>query len=279
MRKFVLLLAAGTALISLTTNCWAGNRWGTGCCPNVASADTELTYVERTVMVPTVAMESRTINVVEFREEARTRVVPVHRRIPETKTVTEEVTISEPQWRTRQEPCRIRIPITREVTREVIVKRPVWSEVVRDRLVQVPMWKEVEQRCMVMVPHQEVHEGCTVTVCRPDWITRTLRVCEMRTEKRTYTQRVCQYIPERRTQTLRVPDCEFRTEVRDVKFVVMVPKTINRTRNVTTYRTVVEERTENFVVRIPVSTQKEVVVPVCHLVPKTIKVCCSPCCR
>ncbi len=112
----------------------------------------------------------------------------------------------------------------------------------------------------------------TVTVCKPVEKTRTVKVCEYVTETKTRKERQCRYRTEERTRDVKV--CSYKTEEREkeVKYIVQVPHKKTRTVDVTTYTTVAEEKTEQYTVCVPVTVQKEVQVPVCHMVPKTITV-------
>jgi hypothetical protein len=65
-----------------------------------------------------------------------------------------------------------------------------------------------------------------------------------------------------------------------------VPTQETRTRQVTTCRTVPEQQTRTYTVQIAHTVQKEIQVPVCHMIPKTetyqvpvrIPVQSQPCC-
>jgi hypothetical protein len=87
------------------------------------------------------------------------------------------------------------------------------------------------------------------------------QVTVFRPEERTVRTRVCDYVPEEKSR-----------EVRDV---VCVPTLRTRVRNITTYNVVEEPRVETFAVRVPYEVEREIEVPVCRMVPKTV-VCRVP---
>jgi hypothetical protein len=92
--------------------------------------------VERTIEVPTLVTERRTIQVTECRPEQRQRTVMVSRSVPETRQVTETFTVMVPEVRVRTETYHVRVPV----------------------------WREVDRRVVIQVPHQEQRQG-TRNVC------------------------------------------------------------------------------------------------------------------
>ena len=73
--------------------------------------------------------------------------------------------------------------------------------------------------------------------------------------------------------------CGFQTEQRsrEVQFCVNVPQKRTWTEQVTNYRNVPEEKTEQYTVMVPHEVEREVCVQVCHMVAKEVPVqtCCS----
>ena len=295
----------------------AGAAWaGCGsCCPTTTC---EPTYVEKTICVPTLVTETRTVNVIECTVEERQRTCTVYRRVPEMKTVETQCTVMVPQVQTKT--CNY--------------------------TVCTPVWKEVEQQYTVMVPHQETRQ-CTRKVCKMEKVTQTRTVCKdkghweeqvvevpcsCRKFRRCHARHGCcgsacdpcggccgtttctkkvwvpnivqeeveytcckpvlvdepyEYCvtvctPEVRTRTVKV--CEYVKEQksREVQYTVCVPQQKTVTRQVCVVKCVPEEKVITYKVRVPHCVQKEVEVKVCKMVQKTIQVpCCPPrrCCR
>ena len=144
----------------------------------------------------------------------------------------------------------------------VVCKR-VWVPNIVQEQVPVTYYKTQ----VVQKPYEYI-----ATVCRPETRTRQVRVCDYRSEQRTRTVKVCEYRVERRTQT--VPVCHYETQQRSrqVQYTVCVPQQRTRTYNITTYRQIPEQVTQNYRVCVPRQVQREVQVPVCRMMPKTITV-------
>lgn len=239
--------------------------------------------VVRTVRVPEVVEEKRLVNSVKYVPEIRERQVIVSRRIPETHQVTRKYTVLVPQKEVRTETYHVRKPI----------------------------WSEVEQTYTVMLPHRETRQG-TRRICRtvPVKETRTVtrylegslqkgaaqasQKAEMVTEEvpvtvykqeiveepYDYTVVVCR--PEQRTRTVRVCDYVTEERTRDVTYMRRVPEVREKLCDVTHYKLVTEEKTQQYRVLVPQTVQKEVTVRVCHMVEKQIvtkvPVCVVPAC-
>src|SRR5687767_13456292 len=67
-----------------------------GACADAAPCQS-YEMVEKTIMVPTWVNETRTVNVCRYRQETRQRTYTIVRRVPETKTVTENYTVMVPE--------------------------------------------------------------------------------------------------------------------------------------------------------------------------------------
>lgn len=266
--------------------------------------------VERTVYVPQMVTERRVVNSVVCEPEVRQRTVTVMRRVPETRTINQDVTVMVPEQRTK--------------TVQYTVKRPVW--------------REVSQEYTVFVPHQVRHTGVrkvcrpvqvqeTRTICRDAghweerpvmasygcgggnqgcgqggygcgkgggygcgapaqynggcgvqrvWVSNVIReqvpvtVWRNQVMEEPYERMVTVKRPETRTRQIRV--CEIVPEQmsREVTYTVNVPTRQTRSYNVTTVRCVPEERVINETVMVPRTVQREVDVQVCRMVPKQV---------
>ena len=112
---------------------------------------TEYKTVQKTVMVPVMATESRTVRVTKCRPEQRERTCTVMRTVPETREV--QCTYVVPRWENRS--------------------RTVNYTVCK------PVMETREHRYTVMVPYTERRQG-TRTVCRMVPVRMTRTVCEDR---------------------------------------------------------------------------------------------------
>ncbi len=145
-------------------------------------------------------------------------------------------------------------------------------------LVWVPNIVQEGVQVTVMKPQisEEPYQYC-VTVCTPEIRTRMIPVCNFENQTRTCTERVCETKTETRTRTFTV--CGFQTEQRsrEVQFCVNVPQKRTWTEQVTNYRNVPEEKTEQYTVMVPHEVERDVCVQVCHMVAKEVPVqtCCS----
>ncbi|MGE0756917.1 MAG: hypothetical protein AB7F89_04960 [Pirellulaceae bacterium] len=326
-----------TAVVGVMMAWQAGEAQAAGCGCSVCAGGCAPAFelVERTIQVPTMVMERRTIHVTECRTEPRQRTITVNKCVPETQQVTENYTVMVPEVRVRTEKYHVQKAVWREVEHHVTVQvpHPEKRQGVRKVCRQVQM-DEMRTVCRDMGHWEEVvcdagcgtvSSGCgdcgtgcggrllgrrcggcggcgsavacggcggcggydagcgkvvaqhTHRVWRPNVVTEQVPVKVWRSvmvdEPFEYTTTV--YRPEVRVQKSKV--CEYVPEerVRDVRFTVCVPQQRTRVRNVTTYRMVSEPRVENFLVRVPYTVTKEVDVPVCRLMPKTV-VCRVP---
>lgn len=162
----------------------------------------------------------------------------------------------------------------------------------------------VEQRQVTVHRLQSFDEKYTfpVTVCRPEERTRTVQVCEMVPQQQTrevpyvvcvpkevqvtverpqmvdepyqYTVTLCRQ--EKRQVVETVCDYVDEPQTRTVNTTVMVPQTRSRQRQVTVMKCVAVPRTETYSVCVPYCVEREVLVNVCRMVPKTVQVC-VPC--
>jgi len=197
--------------------------------------------------------------------EQRTKTVECVVNVPVCKDVTKEYTVMVPHCEKREgtrKVCKM-VPVTQK--RTVVEDQGQWEErpcpapktcapatcAPKTCKVWVPncVKKEVEVTCMKPTSVEEPYEY-TVTVCKPETRTCTVRVRECKQEVRT--QKVC--------------------------YTVCVPKQVTRNCPVTTVKCVPVQRVVRTTVMVPHQVEK--VVPVCRvkMVPKTIKVpvCCPP---
>lgn len=149
--------------------------------------------------------------------------------------VEKTVTCMKPEWREKDITCTVNRCIPREVVeeRKVCVLVPETRQEKRTITVcrQVPREIEVDVTCCQMVPVActDPCTGCTVTVCKPQYVTKKVKkiVCDLVPEQREIVVNVCNYRQEERTiQCKRIVfDIQPETVVRKVRECVMVPYT------------------------------------------------------
>jgi hypothetical protein len=112
--------------------------------------------------------------------------------------------------------------------------------------VPVPQWRTRIEKCMVRKPvTREVTKQCVTPGCKP--------------EVKTVKVQVCDYVMEEQS--------------REVRYLELVPQQRTSIVPVTTVKCVVpEQRTDTCMVPVPFLAKREIQVPVCKLMPKTIKV-------
>jgi hypothetical protein len=144
----------------------------------------------------------------------------------------------------------------------------VWVPNVQTKEVQVTVYKREVS---------EVPYTYTEVVYRPENRTKMVTVCDYETRTRTKDVRVCSYRQE--TKTVPYRTCRWVTEekARDVVDTFCVPVTKTRTVPVTTYKQVPRERTVTYTDYVSREVEREVDVPVCRMVEKTIMVPADDC--
>lgn len=234
--------------------------------------------VEKTVMVPSTVMEKRTVDCVKYRPEVSECQVTVMERVPVTKTVTRLCTVMVSERHMRTECYTVCKPTYEQVTREYcglvsepVVKqgvrtvcKPVYSTEKRVVCEDQGEWGVDKNGCKCWIPNV-VEKEIEVTVCKTETVE----------EPYEYTVMVCR--PEKRTATVNVCKYEYEQRTREVPYTVCVPQKVEKQFKVTTYKCVPVERTKRTVTMVPYKSTKEILVPVCQMVPKTV-VCKVPVC-
>ncbi len=244
---------------------------GPGCSTCCAPCVTYQT-VAKTIMVPTTVMEQRTINCIQYRPVVRDCTVQVAKCIPETRKVSRTCTVMVPKQATRTEYYTVAKPVFRNVEQQytVMVPHPVVKQGFHTvcKTVPVTVMKTIceDHGCWSVDPC-----GC----CRvwiPKVVTRQVPVTCYKTVMEQvphqYTVTVCK--PEIQSRTVRVCDYEYIKKSREVPYTTFEPKNVTKTYNVTSYKTVMVEQTRQYTAMQPVTVQKVINVPVCHMVPKTV---------
>jgi hypothetical protein len=293
MRRFhrLSLLLSPVLISALCQPAWAFQPGCNTCAP---CCQTTYKTVERTVMVPTMVTENRTVDVVECRAEQRQHTYTVHRPVAETQTIacqitvptyetrtqTVNYTVCRPVMTTQQREYTVMVPQTetRQATRPVC--RMVPTTQTRTVCEDQGSWQQVVQTYKVGCGDCAQTCSRTCNVWAPKMVTREVEYTVMRPQidqvPYQYTVTVCH--PETRTQDVQV--CSFFQEAqsREVQYTVCVPQQKTITREVVTCKLVAEQRTANYTVQVPYTVQKQVAVQVCKMVPKTIT-CQVPVCE
>lgn len=301
-------------LAGLTTPAFAANKMHgcDPCCDPCPPAQPEM--VERTVMVPTMVTETRTVDCVEYHREDRERTVTVYRRVPETKEVTQTFTVMVPETRTKTVQYTVCKPVyetvdqqytvcvahqeTRQGTRAVCRQKPV--QVTRTVCEDQGHWEErpcgAPSGCGGCKPCHGCGGcgGCgTYKVWVPNVVKKEVQMTVMKSEivHEPYEYTCTVYKPETRTRQVQVCRMVPEKQTREVQYTVCVPQQREKTFNVTSYKCIAEEQQQTYTVCVPHKVQKEVQVRVCRMVEKTVMVpahhcggyhCCPPrrvCCR
>lgn len=233
--------------------------------------------VVKTIMVPQTVMETRDIQSVEYRDEARERSVTVYEQVPETRQITTQHTVMVPETRQRTESYSIQVPFEREVPQTYSVEkihtetrtgtRQICRCVPKTEMRTTVTGGEVIKRSVESpnggVKVQTVVVGGTKTQ-------EPVTVMRKQTVQQTYTYNVS--VPRTETHTRMLKQTDYRTETRtrEVPEVVQVPKIESRTHNVTEMKSVPRQKTETYTERVPHVVTKQIQVPVTKTVAKQI---------
>jgi hypothetical protein len=240
--------------------------------------------VTQTVMVPQVAYKTITVQAMACKPEVRQATVMACRLVPETnlvncqKTVvewqrrswTENYTACRMTYETAQQQVTVMVP-HRELRQGVrTVCKPVAAQVMQTICKDVGQWTAKSyvdcngctQNCQVWQPNI-VTEQVPVTIYQPRFVE----------EPYQYDEIVCR--PEVRNVTMQIPKPVYEAKTREVSCAVPVCRQVPVQVPVTTYRKVAEPKVVNYTALVPVPVTKQVQVPVCTLVPKTVT-CLAP---
>lgn len=246
-------------------------------CPNCCQPCVTYTTVHKTVMVPTTVYQKKIVQCMEYRPDVRERTVHVTRQIPETKQVKQIHTILVPKVKVRQEHYTVCRPVYTKQQYEITVM--VSKPIVRQGVRQVCRYEPTEVMNTICEDH-----GCWVSdACgccqhwQPNIVERQVSCTVMKPvtydEPYEYTELICE--PQKRMVEKTVCHYEYDKKVRDVHYTVCETQQVEKICNVTTYRCVTEPHVRKYTVMVPHPVQKEISVPVCQMVPKTV-VCQVP---
>ena len=179
-------------------------------------------------------------------------------------------------------------PAVHTISRRVWVPSVVTEEV---PVVENQTTTEVVSYTAFETQSEQVPYECTYVVYAPEQRSATRQTVDYVNETRTRTRKVVQYTEESRsrthrelsykqeTRTVTVPVVSYTTEKRtkEITYTVNVPQTKTEPFTSTRYDTVSEDVTEEYTVRVPVATSKEVQVQACRMVPKLVPLTIYPC--
>ena len=311
MMRAVLGVVAVTAVLLLPQAAGAA-----GCCCKPC-VEVVPEWVEKVVQVPTWVTETRTVQCVECRPELRTNTVTVMKRVPVVHTVDRQYTVMVPQIRTKTVAYTVAKPVWEEkqVQYTVMVPQQETKQGVRRVCQAVPVtetrtvckdegqWEDREvtscvrqvcyrSRCAARLARRRgtCCSSCSTSCCStctqtckvwvPNIVKEEIEVTVMKTQ---LVEEPCEYtvtrcVPEVRTKTIRVCRMEYEHKTKEVQYTVCVPEVRTRKVSRTSYICQPEQKTVTCTVMVPHVVEKQVQVPVCRMVPKTIKVC-RPVCR
>jgi hypothetical protein len=246
-------------------------------CPCGHCCQPAYTTVQRTIMVPHFEQQKRTIDVTECKPVQRQREVTVHRCVPEVKKVEQTCTVMTYKPQTRTEQYTVCNTTYREETRTYTVGVPEMQKRSGTHMVCKPKPVTVMKTVCEDQGHWEVHPcdchcGHPHRVWVPHVVTRQVPVTVMQPNyvEEPYEYMVCVMRPEQRTCKVRVPEHHFETKTREVTCMVPEPKQVKRMVDVVTYKHVPEKKVEHYTELVPYTVKKDIYVPVCKMVPKTI---------
>ncbi len=302
LQRFSYLLVPVLAA-SMCTNVQAGwghgrARWGGGCgggCADApcasggcAQAPCQPAYqtVEKTIMVPEMVSENRTIDVVECQAEQQQYTYSTCRPVTEKHNVEYTYTVASYETKTREVNYTVCKPVmtTQQQTYTVMVPhtevqkgtRPVCKmvEVTKTRTVceDHGSWKQVPQTYTYCCC------GCVQTCTRmcnvwePKIESREVQytVCEPTVEQVPYEYNVTVCKPETHSRDVQICNYVQEPQTRTEQYQVCVPKQMTGTREVATCRLVTEQHTGTRTIQVPHTVQKQITVQVCKMVPKKI---------
>ncbi len=183
---------AGTAICQAAPGCQACE----GCQAAAAACQPQFQIVERTVLVPTMVPEIRTVNVTQYRSEERQSKYTVYRPVPETKEVEYQFTVMVPETRTRTETCTVNKPVMETQTQQFTVLVPQTRTRVINCLVNKPVMETLTQQFTVLVPQTRSRTvNCIVNKPVYETQTQTFTVQVPYQETRQATRKVCRMVP------------------------------------------------------------------------------------
>lgn len=258
--------------------------------------------VERTVCVPEICMERRMVKTIECRPETRECQLTITRQIPHTTYCEKECCETRAEPRTRIECYTVCRPIVDFREETICSVEAVHTETPCTRCVSkaVPVkekrfkWEDegqwIEQPCEVCKP--ACKPGCKPD-CNPPcapatkkvWIPKPVeKEYFVTTWKQEWTNEVynkvctCLKPVTRVVQVPYVKCCVKECKTREVSYTVCVPVTVTRKIPITTYTCETVPVTKTYTVMVPHCVEKEIQVPVCRMVTKTIT-CKVPVCN
>ena len=169
----------------------------------------------KVVLEPQVTTESRIVNSMEYRDEARTRVRTVQRTQPVQFEDYRTRTVMVPKTETKTIEYSVLVPHTSEKTVEVVESVPVWKEVQQNYTVKVPVLTDVQEEYEVRVAQLQDQEF-TYTVYVPHAETQTRMQTVTNAVPVTKSRTVTVNVPVARTQTVTKDYGHWETRMEEV---------------------------------------------------------------
>ena len=169
----------------------------------------------KVVLEPQVTTESRIVNSMEYREEARTRARVVQRTQPVQFEDYRTRTVMVPKTETKSIEYSVLVPHTSEKTVEVVESVPVWKEVQQNYTVKVPVLTDVQEEYEVRVAQLQDQEF-TYTAYVPHAETQTRMQTVTNAVPVTKSRTVTVNVPVSRTQTVTKDYGHWETRMEEV---------------------------------------------------------------
>lgn len=169
----------------------------------------------KVVLEPQVTTESRIVNSMEYRDEARTRARVVQRTQPVQFEDYRTRTVIVPKTETKTIEYSVLVPHTSEKTVEVVESVPVWKEVQQNYTVKVPVLTDVQEEYEVRVAQLQDQEF-TYTVYVPHAETQTRMQTVTNAVPVTKSRTVTVNVPVARTQTVTKDYGHWETRMEEV---------------------------------------------------------------
>src|SRR5262245_56643162 len=273
-------LAVAASLLTKTSATAAGPE-------TQAPAATAPRTVTKTIMVPQVTYKTMIVPTIVCRPEARRMTVKVCRLVPETKEVTCHQTVMVPQER-KQTVAYTECHMTYEdVVRNVTVMVPHTETRQGVRTVCKPVQaQEMQTVCKDMGKWETKTyvDCCGCTYSCPVWISNIVTeqvpvtVYKPQFVEEPYTCEVIVCKSELRQVSMRIAKPVYETKTRVVTCMEAVPQFVERKVPMTTCKPVYEDKVVNYTALVPTKVDRQVTVPVCQWVPKTVT-CTVPACN
>lgn len=229
--------------------------------------------IERTIWVPQVATEQRTVRQQLMQPEQLQRSITVYDVVPETVNVNRSVTVMQNQQVMQTQLQTVLRPIQQTITEQVAVPVQTMETRVAIRQVAVNVPVRVQRQVTTQCNCTQSSPGLATTTIQGQPVVRIVE--EIVNTQQLVNQQyqvqvpVTQYVAQLRTRQV--------TQMQAVQQAVQIPVTIQvptqqiQTDQVVQYRQVPRQVTQAYTVMKPVVVDQVIDVPVTRYVPQTLR--------